>query len=131
MQLAGYCTHIQRATYTCAVGQNYLDLPTDVVDCSITIVFYVTSSGVCCKRLCALPSPYTGSFLNYTANMSASFNASSVRSSHKKPPHTIPTSAERILDAPSLVDDYCKPDCMSWCVFLGHTSYRLGKRGLS
>jgi len=38
--------------------------------------------------------------------MSASFNASSVRSSQKKPSHPIPTSAERILDAPSLVDDY-------------------------
>ena len=60
------------------------------------------------------PSPptHTGSFLNYTASMSASFNASSVRSSHKKPPHTLPTSAERILDAPSLVDDYCKSVCV-------------------
>lgn len=51
---------------------------------------------------------HTGSFLNYSASMSASFNASSVRSSQKKPSHPIPTSAERILDAPSLVDDYCK-----------------------
>jgi len=85
---------------------------------TMLLILYVTSLGVYGLRLCAPPPPTrTGSFLNYTASMSASFNASSVRSSHKKPPHTLPTSAERILDAPSLMDDYCK-SCVHFCAIL-------------
>ena len=49
-----------------------------------------------------------GSSLNYTANMSNSISSQSVRSSQKRRERRLPKDAEKVLDAPGLVDDYCK-----------------------
>ena len=42
------------------------------------------------------------------ANMTNSISSQSVRSSQKKRTRRLPTVAEKVLDAPGLVDDYCK-----------------------
>ena len=54
-----------------------------------------------------------GSMLNYTSeSLSTSKNNSSLRSSNrrsmKRTGHRLPTTADKILDAPGLIDDYCK-----------------------
>ena len=55
---------------------------------------------------------YVGSFLNYTANSgigSASISRSLLRESQKKKERRkVSSAAERILDAPSLMNDYCE-----------------------
>ena len=53
----------------------------------------------------------SGSFLNYTANSgigSASISRSLLRESQKKERRKVSSEAEKILDAPSLMNDYCK-----------------------
>ena len=54
---------------------------------------------------------HTGSFLNYTTNSSigsASISCSLLRESQRKQERRkISSKAEKILDAPSLMNDYC------------------------
>jgi cell division cycle protein 20 (cofactor of APC complex) len=52
------------------------------------------------------PSVTEGSSLNYTANMSNSISSQSIRSSQKRRERRLPKDAEKVLDAPGLVDDY-------------------------
>ena len=56
--------------------------------------------------------------LNYTSDsLSTSKNNSSLRSSNrrsmKRTGHRLPTAADKILDAPGLIDDYCKSSSFS------------------
>ena len=56
---------------------------------------------------------HVGSLLNYTSDsLSTSKTNSSLRSSNrrsmKRTAHRIPTAADKILDAPGFIDDYCK-----------------------
>lgn len=62
-----------------------------------------------------------GSMLNYTSDsMGTSKNNSSLRSSNrrsmKRTGHRLPTTADKILDAPGLIDDYC--ECLILIFFL-------------
>lgn len=74
--------------------------------------------------LCLFPSPpfSSASLLNYTSNSSlgsARISTSATIGSQKQEKRRVPKSEDKILDAPSLVDDYCKwPSILSVHVYV-------------